>query len=178
MGISDWISLSAALGTIAAVIVALGLHAAQSRSSQREAKKISEIASFRISPSVFTLISQIGSVQRDLQSLDMMVRGEVDVHRRFLELSEYCKAISNASIAALSFFDHKSALKLASGLGKVESLAKMVKMDQESGNWNSSTEKERESMLGQWGRQLTVAYIEVEESTSFVRHLVSDDRDN
>lgn len=174
---SDWISLISAFGTIAAVVAALFMHISQVRSSEAKEKRVSALASFRVASSIFTLLSQIRSVQLSVRRVETQNVDNLDIHREFLELSEYCQAISNSSIAALSIFDHKSAVELAEGLGKIESLANKVKVVQKSDYWKSSIPEHRDGLLSGWDDELTSAFFKIENSTSFMQHLSATDHD-
>jgi hypothetical protein len=175
LNVSDWISLVSALGTIAAVAVALFLHGSQVRSAEAREKRISALAAFRVASSVFTLLSQIKTVQLKVRTLDTLIIERLDIHREFLELSEYCQAISNPSIEALSIFDHHSAIELAEGLGRIESLANKVKIVQGSDYWRNAIPDHRTQLLIGWDNELTEAFFKVENSTSFRQHLSDND---
>lgn len=174
---SDWISLISAFGTIAAVVAALFMHISQVRSSEAKEKRVSALASFRVASSIFTLLTQIRSVQLNVRSVETLIMDKLDIHREFLELSEYCQAISNSSIAALSIFDHKSAVELAEGLGKIESLANKVKVVQKSDYWKNSIPEHRDKHLSGWDSELTSAFFKIENSTSFMQYLSATDHD-
>ena len=151
-------------------------HSLEKKSADKE-RNISALTSFRVKPLIFTLLAQVMSVRKILDSGTLQYDQKLKLHAEFVSLSLCTQAITNSAIEALSIFDNKSAAGLAQGLGEIESLTKKVGLIEQSTYWEDTLLEYKEQQLERWSMELFESYHKIERATSFAGALMSAEQE-